>query len=131
MKGVAQAHRPELTLAFLRALDPMYTKDPADYDMTGRYICVEIYDTLANVTVSAGDNTLARFENGKPAQTDSCVPYGRHRMLKVYLPCGTEYTLTTSSDKVSIKVFDPSELQYTDCAYTVSPDGSTYTFTGR
>ncbi len=43
----------------------------------------------------------------------------------------TSYSLTTSSDKVSIRVYDPSVLQYKDCAYTVSPDGSTYTFTGR
>ena len=131
MKGVAQAHRPELTLAFLRSLDPTYTKDPAEYDMSGRYICVEIRDTKANVTVSSGGSALAVFEEGKPVETGSCVPYGRHRMLRVYLPCGAEYTLATSSDKISIQVYDPSNLRYTDCVYTVSPDGSTYTFTDR
>ena len=122
--GVAQAHRPELTLAFLRSLDPKYTNDPADYDLEGKYILVEIYDTSADVTVSADGRMLAAFEGGKPVETDSSVPYGRHRKLMIYLPCGTEYTLSSSSGEVSIRMYDPSTLSFTDCEHTVNADGN-------
>ena len=129
ISGIAQAHQPETTLAFLRALDPKYNRKAVDYDMSGRYYYVEIEDTSADVTVTCKGKEIARFENGKPQKTDSFVPYGRHRKLRIYLPYDGEYEIVSSSDKISVTLYEPSRIGYSDCEFEILTTDNTYSVT--
>lgn len=130
---IAQAHQPELTLAFLRSLDPKYTDDPVGYDMSGRYYYIMIDDDDADVTVLYNGNEIAKFEDGKPVDVASAVPYGNHKGLCIYLPFGCEYTLVSSTDEIEISYYDPAKLAFVDCglAPTETDDICTITIPGE
>ena len=106
--GLAQAHKPELTLAFLRAMDPLYSKNPVDYSMDGKYYYIEIGDTSADVSVTYKGKEVVKIENGKPVETGSTIAYGCHRIIRIYLPFNniSEYSITSSSNDVKVSVFD-------------------------
>ena len=112
---IAQAHQPELTLAFLRSLDPQYSNDPVDYDLSGRYYFIEIDDSSADVVVLCKDKEIVKFESGKPVGVGSSVPYASHKTLRIYLPYHESYTVTSSSERISVKLYEPSRIGYTDC----------------
>ena len=123
---IAQAHQPELILAFMRSLDPMYTDDPVVYDFDSRYYYVEISDTSADVRVLHDDTEIARFENGLPADVGSSIPCGAHQGLSIYLPYGCEYTIVSSSDEIRVRVFEPSRDGCRDCECFIQDDGGVY-----
>ena len=123
---IVQAHQPELILAFMRSLDPLYTDDPVDYPLDGRYYYAEISDLSADVRVLQDGTEIVRFENGLPADTGSSVPCGAHHGLEIYLPYGCEYTILSSSGEIRIRVFEPSEDGFRDCECLIQEDGGTY-----
>ena len=115
ISGIGQAHQPELTLAFLRSLDPQYTDDIVEYDLSGRYYRIEIDDPSADAVVLCDGKEIAKFEGGKPVDVGSDVPYARHDTLIVCLPYQGAYTVTSSSDRISVKVYDPTVIGFSDC----------------
>ena len=123
---IVQAHQPELILAFMRSMDPLYTDDPVGYDLDGRYYEAEISDLSADVRVLQDGTEIVRFEDGLPADTGSSVPCGAQQGLHIYLPYGCEYTILSSSDEIRIRVFEPSADNFRDCEYSVLEDGGVY-----
>ncbi|MBQ7669642.1 MAG: hypothetical protein IJS45_02845 [Clostridia bacterium] len=128
MESIGQAHQPELTLAFLRSLDPEYTDTPVEYDMSGRYYRIVIDDDDADASVLYNGEVIVKFENGTPVGISSAVPYGNHRELRIYLPYGLEYTVI-SSDDIELSYYDPERLSYIDCRIGMTPSDGTYTVT--
>lgn len=127
--GVVQAHRPELTLAYMRSMDPLYTDDPVDFSMDGRYYYVESSAARADLRVYCGETEIARFENGAPKDVGSSVPYGNCRGLKIYLPYGEKYCIESSTGKVSVSICDPSRLETRSVGYSVERTETGYRMT--
>lgn len=123
---IVQAHQPELILAFMRSLDPLYTDNPVVYSLDGRYYYAEISDPSADVRVLQDGKEIVRFENGLPADTGSSVPCGAQQGLEIYLPYGCEYTILSSSDEIRIRVFEPSADGSRDCEYSVREEDGIY-----
>ena len=115
--AVVQAHRPEMTLAYMRSMDPLYTDDPVDFSMDGRYYCVESSTAGADFRVYCGDTEIVQFEDGAPKDVGSSVPYGNCRGLKIYLPYGEKYRIESSTGKVSVSICDPSRLETRSVGY--------------
>ena len=127
--AVVQAHRPEMTLAYMRSMDPLYTDDPVDYSMDGRYYCVESGVAGADISVYCGETEIVRFDDGSPKDVGSSVPYGNCRGLKIYLPYGEKYRIESSTGKVSVSMYDPSvfeprsigyKIEHTETGYRIS-----------
>ena len=125
----AQVHLPEVTLSYLRALDPKYSDDPIDCSLDGKYYYVEITDTSADVSVTCSGAEIARFENGTPVDLDSSVPYTSHRKLRIYLPYHAAYTITASSDAITVKQYDPAAVGFIDCDMPLIETVGGYTMT--
>ena len=104
IKGFAQAHRPELTLAYLRSMDPLYNKKAVQYDLEGKYYCIEIMDTSANICIKYQGDEIVKFVDGQPIDTESTISYARHRKLRIYLPCNnlSDYEIESSSSDISV-----------------------------
>lgn len=129
LRRIGQAHQPELTLAYLRALDPKYTDEAVEYDLSGRYYYIEIADTQADVTVLCGGEKVAEFCRGKPVDVGSSVPCARHKKLMICLPYGDTYTVTASTDLVSVSLFDPAQGGHRDCRISAEPADGGFRFT--
>lgn len=123
---IAQAHRPELTLAFMRSMDPAYTKDPVGYCLDGKYFLVEIADETADVSVTLDGTEVVRFDGGVPADTSSGIPCGRHRGLRIYLPYHSAYTICSSSEMIGVQLYDPMLDGYTNCDLDARKDGESW-----
>ena len=124
--GIGQAHQPELTLAFLRALDPVYSDDPVDYSLDGKYYYIEVDDDDADVSVICEDEEIVRFEKGSPIDVGSAVPYAKQQTLRIYLPYHCAYTVACSTDQVSVKVYDPACVDYRDVSVNAQASADGY-----
>ena len=123
-KAIASAHYPELCLAFMRCMDPLYTRQPLQPPLDGSYYLLKAPGS-SSASVKCGQKTVALIEEGTVLKTDSLLPYGiKQGELMIYLPAHESYEIHLSSDQdVSLFLTEPRLLKSSEQRISVTPEG--------
>ncbi|MBP3729738.1 MAG: hypothetical protein J6H18_05700 [Lachnospiraceae bacterium] len=112
IKAVASAHYPELCLAFLRVMDPLYTRDPLQLPLDGAYYRLTA-PAGTNLKIWAGEQLVAGAEGGLPLDCDSLIPCSlRGSEIRIFLPAHESYRVEASAPEgISLLLVEPSLLK--------------------
>ena len=118
LTSVGRAHFPEVSLAYLRAMDKHYTSDPVAAPVDGRYYKVEISGTAENILFMREETIVAAVESGVVLDVGSSASYGYHHGRYVfYLPIG-DYRFYADV-YVNVQRYDPTTGGYVSVPVTL------------
>ncbi len=111
LKILAGAHYPELCLAYMRSMDPLYTQTPVTAPLDGKYYLLTA-PSGTTVMVRKAGQLVVSIRDDIPAETAFLVPNGLWGdALQIVLPAHNAYEVAVSSDRdIGLKLMDPGAL---------------------
>ena len=112
IKAVASAHYPELCLAFLRAMDPLYSRKPLAPPLDGAYYLLTAPGGT-DIQVFLGDEAVAAVKNSMPLELDSLMACSaRNGEIRIFLPAHESYRVETANKEgLGLVLTEPRQLK--------------------
>ena len=129
LRAFSSAHYPELCLAYMRSMDPLYTKSPLNPPLDGKYYLLTA-PAGTEISVKHGSQPVAVIREDRPLETAYSVPNGLWGgTLTIVLPAHESYDVMVSSDQgIELRLMDPGMLRSFEETITFIPATEGYFF---